>query len=171
MLIDATQGFEAQDMNIFHLAERNNKGIVLCVNKWDLLKTKMLIRTKFEEAIKTTGSVYRYSGTLISAFNKQRIHKTLKWLEVYKNRSKRIPTHKLNEVMLPIIAESQPPIYKGKRIKIKYVTQLPTAYPQFAFFCNLPQYIKESYMRFLENRLRENFDFTGVPMKIYFREK
>lgn len=174
MLIDATQGFEAQDMNIFRLAERNNKGIVLCVNKWDLVENKDAnSHIKFEEAIKKQLAPFTDIPVLfISALNKQRIHKTLEMaFEVYKNRSKRIPTHKLNEVMLPIIAESQPPIYKGKRIKIKYVTQLPTAYPQFAFFCNLPQYIKESYMRFLENRLRENFDFTGVPMKIYFREK
>jgi GTPase len=174
LLIDATQGFEAQDMNIFRLAERNNKGVIVCVNKWDLVDKKDAnSHIKFEADIKAQLAPFTDVPILfISALNKQRIHKTLETaFEVYKNRSKHIPTHQLNEIMLPLISENQPPIHKGKRVKIKYVTQLHTHYPQFAFFCNLPQYVKDPYMRFLENRLRENFDFSGVPIKIYFREK
>lgn len=174
LMIDATLGFEAQDMNIFRLAERNNKGVVLCVNKWDLVEGKDAnMHKKLTEVIKKQLAPFNDVPIIfISATSKQRIHKTLETaFEVYKNRSRKIPTHKLNEVLLPIIEELPPPIYKGKRVRIKYITQLPTAYPQFAFFCNLPQYVKEPYMRFIENRLRENFDFSGVPIKIYFRPK
>jgi GTP-binding protein len=173
LLLDASRGFDGQVQNIFWLAQRNHKGIVILVNKWDLVE-------------KDTGSVKAYTREIreaispftdvpilfISVKNKQRIFKAIETaVEVYKNRSRRIPTSKLNDVMLPIIQKTPPPATKGKYVKIKFCTQLPTPYPQFAFFCNLPQYVKDPYKRFLENKIRENFDFTGVPMNIFMRKK
>jgi len=173
LMIDAERGFESQDMNILKVISNNNKGLVIVVNKWDLIE-------------KDTHSVKYYSQTIkdkIAPFNdvpiiftsvtsKQRIHKVLETaLEVYKNRTQKIKTHLLNEFIQEVIATQQPPAYKGKYIKIKYATQLPTHYPTFAIFCNLPQYIKDPYKRFVENKLREKWNFNGCPVTIYFRQK
>jgi GTPase len=173
ILIDATQGFESQDQNIFHLAEKNRKGIVIVVNKWDLVDKETNTHKEFEERIRQ--QIAPFSDVPIvftSVKTKQRIIKTLEIArDVYKKRSIRITTSKLNDLMLPIIQETPPPALKGKYIRIKYVTQLKTSFPAFAFFCNHPKYVKDPYKRFLENKLRELFDFTGVPIQIYFREK
>lgn len=174
LLIDATQGIESQDLNIFHLAERNRKGIVILVNKWDLIENKDSKTLKiYEESIRSKIAPFRDVPILFtSTVTKQRILKALEAaMEVYENRTKKIPTHELNEVMLPVIEHYPPPAIKGKYIKIKYCTQLPTHSPSFAFYCNLPQYIKEPYKRYLENQLREKFNFTGVPIQIFFRKK
>lgn len=174
LLIDATQGIESQDLNIFHLAERNRKGIVILINKWDLVENKDSNSLKrYEEEIRNRIAPFRDVPILFtSTITKQRILKALETaMEVYENRTKKIPTHKLNEVMLPIIDYYPPPAVKGKYIKIKYCTQLPTHSPTFAFYCNLPQYIKDAYKRYLENQLREKFNFTGVPIQIFFRKK
>jgi GTP-binding protein len=173
LLLDATRGFDGQVENIFWLAQRNNKGIVILVNKWDLVEKDThavkLYTQKIKQAIEPFTDV---PILFMSVHTKQRIFKAIETaVEVYKNRSKRIPTRKLNDVMLPVIEHTPPPAYKGKYVKIKYITQLPTPYPQFAFFCNLPQYVREPYKRFLENKLRENFDYTGVPVTIYMRKK
>lgn len=173
LLIDATQGMEAQDVTIFSLVKRNRKGIVILVNKWDLIeKTSNTIRT-FQQLIQERIAPFRDVPIIFtSAITKQRIHKVLEVaVHVYENRIRKIPTAKLNNIMLETIEKNPPPSVKGKYVKIKYVTQLPTHAPSFAFFCNLPQYIKEPYRRFLENRLRESFDFTGVPIQIFFRKK
>ncbi|WP_422083524.1 ribosome biogenesis GTPase Der [Ulvibacterium sp.] len=174
LLFDATRGFDGQVENIFWLAQRNNKGIVILVNKWDLVGDKDTRTMKqYTQKIKQAMEPFTDVPVLfISVLTKQRIFKAIETaVEVYKNRSKRIPTRKLNDVMLPIIQNTPPPAYKGKYVKIKFITQLPTAYPQFAFFCNLPQYVREPYKRFLENKLREHFDFTGVPISIFMRKK
>jgi len=173
LLVDATQGIEAQDLNIFHLAERNRKGIVIVVNKWDLVEKETQTTKEFEEAIKLQIAPFRDVPIVFtSVFTKQRILKAVEVAEtVYHNRTKSIATRKLNDVMLPLIENYPPPAIKGKYIKIKYVTQLPTHAPTFAFFCNLPQYVNEPYKRFLENKLRENFDFTGVPIQLFMRKK
>jgi GTP-binding protein len=174
LLIDATKGIESQDLNIFHLAERNKKGIVILVNKWDLIENKDSKTLKlYEEEIRNRIAPFKDVPILFtSTITKQRILKALeKAMEVYKNRTKKIPTRELNEVMLPVIEHYPPPAVKGKYIRIKYCTQLPTHSPAFAFFCNLPQYIKEPYKRYIENQLRENFNFTGVPIQIFFRKK
>ena len=172
LLIDATRGFEGQDINIFHLAERNRKGIVILVNKWDLVEKDTHSTKKFEEMIRKRIQPYDVPIIFTSALTKQQIFKALETaVEVYKARSQRISTSKLNELLLPIIKDTPPPAIKGKYIKIKYITQLPTRTPQFAFFANLPQYVKDPYKRFLENQLRKNFDFTGVPISIYLRKK
>jgi len=173
ILIDATQGFESQDQNIFHLAEKNRKGVVIVVNKWDLVNKETNTHKEFEERIRQ--QIAPFSDVPIvftSVITKQRIIKTLEIArDVYKRRSIRITTSKLNDLMLPIIQNTPPPALKGKFIRIKYITQLKTSFPAFAFFCNHPQYVKDAYKRFLENQLREHFDFTGVPIQIYFREK
>lgn len=174
LLLDATRGFDGQVSNIFWLAQRNNKGIVVLVNKWDLVEDKETNTMKqYTQRIKKAMEPFVDVPILfISALTKQRIYKAIETaVEVYQNRSKKIKTRKLNDVMLPIIQHTPPPAYKDKYVKIKYITQLPTHYPQFAFFCNLPQYVREPYKRFLENKLRENFDFTGVPVTIYMRKK
>ena len=173
LVIDATQGFEAQDMNIFHLADSNRKGIVILVNKWDLVDKSHNTARDFEKAIREKISPFTDVPILfISALEKQRIFKAVETaVRVYENRARRIKTSELNEVMIPIVESTPPPATKGKYIRIKFCTQLPTASPKFAFFANLPQYIKEPYKRFVENKLRENFDFTGVPLDIYFRKK
>lgn len=173
ILLDATRGFDGQVQNIFWLAQRNNKGIVILVNKWDLVeKDTASVKAYTKEIREAIAPFTDVPIVFISALNKQRIYKAIeKAVEVYQNRSRRIPTRKLNEVMLPIIEKNPPPALKGKYVKIKYCTQLPTPYPQFAFFCNLPQYVKDPYKRFIENKLREHFEFTGVPITIFMRKK
>lgn len=173
LLIDAAECIHAQDLNILHLAERNRKGVVILVNKWDLIGKDTGTTKSFEAKIlNKTAPFTDVPIVFTSALTKQRILKALETaVQVYEKRIKRIPTSKLNNVMLQVIQEFPPPSVKGKNIKIKYVTQLPTHAPTFAFFCNLPQYIKEPYKRYLENKLREHFDFTGVPVQIFFRKK
>jgi GTP-binding protein len=173
VMLDATRGFDGQVQNIFWLAQRNNKGIVILVNKWDLVEKETNSVKEYTAKIKEVISPFEDVPILfISVLNKQRIYKAIETaVDVYKNRSKKIPTRKLNDIMLPIIEKTPPPATKGKYVKIKFCTQLPTPYPQFAFFCNLPQYVKDPYKRFLENKIRENFDFTGVPMTIFMRKK
>ena len=173
LILDATRGFESQDANIFWLAQRNRKGIVILVNKWDLVEKENNTAKEYEAVIRKEIEPFTDVPILfVSALNKQRIYKAIETaVAVYNNRTKRIPTRKLNEVMLPIIENYPPPAIKGKHIKIKFCTQLPTPMPQFAFFANLPQYVKDPYRRFIENKLRENFDFNGVPIDVYFRQK
>ncbi|MEC7646447.1 MAG: ribosome biogenesis GTPase Der [Bacteroidota bacterium] len=172
-IIDAERGFEAQDQRIFHIADRNKKGIVILVNKWDLLEKSTKTAQKFEDQIKKKIAPFTdVPIVFVSALEKQRLLKGLETaIKVYKNRSQRITTSVLNEVMLPLIENIPPPAVKGKYIRIKYCTQLPTKTPTFVFFANLPKYIKEPYKRYIENQLRENFDFSGVPIQIYFRKK
>ena len=173
VVLDATRGFDGQVQNIFWLAERNRKGVVVLVNKWDLVEKDNKTMKDYEKAIKKQMEPFTDVPVLfISTLTKQRIYKAIETaVEVYKNRSKKIKTSKLNEVLLPIIEHNSPPAYKGKFVKIKYIMQLPTPQPQFAFFCNLPQYVREPYKRFLENKLREHFDFQGVPVSVYMRKK
>ena len=174
ILIDAKDGLESQDVNLFHLAQKNGKGIVIVINKWDLVEGKETntIKTYTEQILRKIAPFTDVPIIFISALTKQRIFKAMEMaLEVYENMSKRITTSKLNDVLLPIIEKTPPPSTKGKQVKIKYITQLPTKKVCFAFFCNLPQYVSESYKRFLENRLREHFDFKGVPLFIFFRKK
>lgn len=173
LMIDATLGFESQDMNIFSLLQKNHRGIVLVVNKWDLLEKSNNTMRQFETELRERIAPFTDVPIVFtSVLTKQRLIKALEMaLKVYQSRSRRIPTAKLNEAMLPIVHASPPPSTKGKYVKVKYITQLKTRYPSFVFFCNLPQYVKEPYKRFVENRLREKFDFTGVPIEIYFREK
>lgn len=173
LLIDATRGIEAQDLYILSIIQKNNKGVVFLVNKWDLVEKDHDTTKQFEDEIRSrTAPFTDYPVLFISATTKQRIHKVLELImKVYENRRRKISTSQLNEVMLQIISATPPPATKGKHIKIKYVTQIPSAYPTFAFFCNYPQYIKDPYRRFVENRMRENFEFTGSPVKIYFRKK
>ena len=175
LMLDATRGIESQDLNIFSLVQKNSKGLVVCVNKWDLVedKSQKAIET-FLQAIRNRLAPFTdFPILFISVHNKQRIFKVLGTAkEVYDNRNNRISTAKLNELMLPIIENYPPPAWKGKYIKIKYVTQLPNVHtPSFVFFANLPQWIKEPYKRFLENKIRENFNFTGTPINIFIREK
>lgn len=173
LLIDATRGLESQDMSILSLIQKNNKGMIILVNKWDLIEKDNNTALQMERDIKEkTAPFTDYPVLFISAINKQRIHKVLELIEqVNTNRNRKISTSELNEVMLGIINSNPPPSLKGKYVKIKYVTQLPIYTPTFAFFCNLPQYVKEPYRRFIENRMREKFDFSGVPIRIYFRKK
>lgn len=173
LMIDAVRGIEAQDLNILFLAERNRKGVIILVNKWDLVEKETNTMKAYEAEIRKKIAPFTDVPILfISALTKQRVHKTVEVImEVNENRNRRIKTSKLNELMLPIIEITPPPAIKGKYIKIKYVTQLPTRTPQFAFFANLPQYVKEPYKRFIENQLRKNFNFSGVPIEIYFRQK
>jgi GTP-binding protein len=173
MMIDATEGVQKQDLAIFSIIEKNNKGVVVLVNKWDLVEKDTKTAKEFEEGIREVLAPFRDLPILfISAINRQRIHKTLeKAIEVFENRSRRIPTARLNEMLLPIIEGTPPPAIKGKYVKIKYITQLPTPAPTFAFFCNLPQYVKDPYKRFLENQMREHFNFEGVPVRLFFRKK
>lgn len=173
LMIDATEGIESQDINIFHLAEKNKKGIVILVNKWDLIEKNTKTAKAFEEQIREKIAPFTDVPIIFtSVVEKQRIFKAVEAAaKVYENKLKKIPTSKLNDIMLPIIESYPPPSVKGKYIKIKYITQINAASPMFAFFCNLPQYIKEPYKRFLENKLRENFDFSGIPVQIYFRQK
>jgi GTP-binding protein len=173
LLIDATRGIEAQDLNIISLIQKNNKGMIILVNKWDLIEKENNTTILFEKDIREkTAPFTDYPILFISATNKQRIHKILELIEqVNQNRNRKISTSELNEVMQEVIKNNPPPSLKGKYVKIKYVTQLPVYTPAFAFFCNLPQYVKDPYKRYLENRMREKFDFSGVPIRIFFRKK
>ena len=173
LLVDATRGFEGQDQNIFWLAEKNRKGIVILVNKWDLVEKDTHTTKDFEEKIRREIAPFTDVPIIfISALTKQRIFKAIETaVEVYENRKQRIPTSKLNDTMLEIVKQNPPPAYKGKYIKIKYCMQLPSPTPQFVFFANLPQYVKDPYKRYVENQLRTYFNFTGVPITIYFRKK
>jgi GTP-binding protein len=175
LMIDATQGIESQDMNIFSLIQKNRKGLVVCVNKWDLVENKEQIVVKtFENAIRERLAPFTdFPIVFSSAVTKQRVLKVLETAkEVFARRKTKIPTHKLNEVLLPVIGHTPPPSNKGKYIKIKYITQLPnTQVPSFVFFCNLPQWIKDPYKRFLENRIRDHWNLSGTPINIIIREK
>lgn len=172
-MVDAEEGIQKQDLNIYYIIEKNSKGVVVLVNKWDLIEKENNTMKEFEEKVRKQLAPFNDVPIIFtSTITKQRIHKALETAtEVYQERIKKIPTSKLNEVMLDIIAATPPPSVKGKYVKIKYIQQLPTHAPSFAFFCNLPQYIPDSYKRFVENRLRENFGFKGVPIKIFFRKK
>ncbi|HIX02683.1 MAG TPA: ribosome biogenesis GTPase Der [Candidatus Odoribacter faecigallinarum] len=173
LLLDATRGMEAQDLNIFHLIERNQKGVVIVVNKWDLIEKDNKTLLQYENDIREKISPFRDVDIIFaSALTKQRLLKALETaLRVYENRQQKIKTSELNKVMLEAIENYPPPATKGKFVKIKYVAQLPTHAPSFAFYCNLPQYVREPYKRFLENKIRENWDFKGVPMQIFMRKK
>jgi GTP-binding protein len=175
LMLDATRGIESQDLNIFSIVQKNRKGLVVCVNKWDLVedKSQVAIKTYINTIRERFAPFTDFPILFISALTKQRILKVLETSkDVYDNRRKRIPTAKLNEIMQPIIERTPPPAWKGKYIKIKYVTQLPAgSVPSFAFFCNLPQWIRDPYKRFLENKIRDNWDFSGTPINIIIREK
>ncbi len=173
LVLDATRGVEGQDVSIFHLIHRNKKGIVVVVNKWDLIEKDNHTMKKFEEDIlEKFAPVVDIPIVFTSALTKQRILKILEdAMMVFENRNRHIATSKLNELLLELIEAYPPPAYKGKYIKIKYITQLPTKIPSFAFFCNLPQYIRDPYKRYLENKIRDNFNFKGIPIQLYFRQK
>lgn len=174
LMLDATQGLEQQDLNIFSLIQRNHKGVVIVVNKWDLVQKETNTHRDFEQLIKERIAPFDDVPIVFtSVINKQRIHKVLETArDVYQARSRRISTAELNDTLLPIVKEQNPPpSVKGKWVKIKYITQLPTPHPQFVFFCNLPQYVRDPYKRFVENRMRELWNFHGVPITIYFRAK
>jgi GTPase len=173
LIIDATRGFEGQDQSIFWLAEKNRKGVVILVNKWDLVEKDTMSTRDYEAKIREELMPFVDVPILfVSALTKQRLLKALEaTVQVYENRQQRIPTSKFNDYMLKIIENHPPPALKGKFVKIKYCMQLPTPTPQFVFFANLPQYVKDAYKRFLENKIRENWDFEGVPIDIYIREK
>ena len=174
LLIDAEDGMTAQDINVLHLAERNNKGVVILVNKWDLVEEKETntIKKYEEQILEKIAPFTDIPIVFTSVVTKQRVFKALeKAVEVHKNRIQKIKTSELNDFFLPLIENQAPPATKGKYIKIKFVTQLPTHAPSFAFFCNLPQYVKDPYKRFLENKLRAKWDFNGVPIRIFIRKK
>ena len=173
LIIDATRGFEGQDQSIFWLAEKNRKGVVILVNKWDLVEKDTMSTRDYEEKIRKELMPFTDVPILfVSASTKQRLLKALEaTVQVYENRQQRIPTSKFNEFMLKVVEAYPPPATKGKYVKIKYCMQLPTQTPQFVFFANLPQYVKEPYKRYLENKIREKWDFSGVPIDIYIREK
>ncbi|MCH1613602.1 MAG: ribosome biogenesis GTPase Der [Flavobacteriales bacterium] len=172
-MIDANEGVQKQDLSIFSVIEKNKKGVVLLINKWDSIEKDTSTLKEYEENILSKIAPFTDIPILfISALNKQRIHKALESaMEVFDNRKQKIPTSKLNEVMLAAIEKNPPPALKGKYVKIKYVTQLPTHSPVFAFFCNLPQYVKDPYKRYLENQLRKVFNLKGVPIRIVFKKK
>jgi GTP-binding protein len=174
VMIDATRGFEGQDQSIFWLAEKNKKGVVILVNKWDLVENKETNSVKEYEAM-VRREIAPFTDVpilFVSVLTKQRIFKAIETaVKVFENRSKRIPTSKLNETMLEVIKQNSPPAWKGKFVKVKYCMQLPTLTPQFVFFCNLPQYVRDPYKRFIKNKLREIYDFEGVPVIVYFRQK
>jgi len=173
LMVDATRGFEGQDQSIFWLAAKNRKGIIILVNKWDLVEKDTMSTRDYEAKIRKELEPFTDITILfVSALTKQRLLKALEeTVKVYENRKQRIPTSKFNDFMLKLIEAYPPPALKGKYVKIKYCMQLPTPTPQFVFFANLPQYVKEAYKRFLENKIRENWDFSGVPIDIYIREK
>ena len=173
IVIDAVDGIEAQDMNIFSLAVKRNKGIVILVNKWDLIDKETNTARDYEKGLRQKIAPFTdVPIVFISALEKQRIFKAVdNAMEVYENRTKKITTSKLNDWLQEVMAAKNPPSYRGKFIKIKYVTQLKTYYPAFAFFCNHPKHIKQDYKNYLANKLREEFNFTGVPIRLYFRQK
>jgi GTP-binding protein len=172
-MVDATEGIQKQDLSIFYMIEKNSKGVVVLVNKWDLLDKDQNTVKKYEDKLREQLAPFNDVPIIFtSTLTKQRIHKSIETaMTVYENRIQKIPTSKLNDVMLDIVHATPPPAMKGKYIKIKFIQQLPTHAPSFAIFCNLPQYITDGYKRFFENRLREKFDFEGVPVKIFFRKK
>jgi len=173
-MVDATEGIQKQDLNIFYVIEKNRKGVVVVINKWDLVEDKQTMTTKeYEDQVREQLAPFNDVPIIFtSTITKQRLHKALeKTMEVFENRIQKIPTSELNNFCLSIIERNPPPANKGKYIKIKFVTQLPTHAPAFAFFCNLPQYIPESYRRFLENKLRAQYNFEGVPIRVFFRKK
>ena len=173
VIIDAERNVEAQDVNIITLAQRQGKGIVLMVNKWDLIEKDSRTSEKFKTEILEKLAPIDYLPIMFtSVINKQRIYQVMeKAVAVYENKTKKVPTSKLNDTILPLIERTPPPSMKGKMVQIKYITQVTARFPSFAFFCNLPQYVQPSYQRFLENRIRENFDFEGVPIRLIFRKK
>ncbi|MBX2873747.1 MAG: ribosome biogenesis GTPase Der [Saprospiraceae bacterium] len=173
LLIDAQTGVEAQDLSIFRLAIKRNKGVVILVNKWDLMEKETNTARDFEKEVRNRLAPFNDVPVIFtSVLEKQRIFKAIEAaLAVYENRQRKIKTSELNDIMLEAIERTPPPAYRGRFIKIKYVTQLPTYYPAFAFFCNSPKHIKESYRNYLENQIRKNFDFTGVPISVFFRNK
>lgn len=173
-MIDATDGLQKQDLNIFYMIEKNKKGVVVLVNKWDLIEEKDQHYTKeYEDKLREDLAPFKDVPILFtSTITKQRLHKALeKTMEVFENRNQKISTSELNDFFQDVISRNPPPAIKGKYIKIKFVTQLPTHSPSFAFFCNLPQYIRDPYRRFLENKMRQRFNFEGVPIRIFFRKK
>lgn len=173
-MVDATEGIQKQDLNIFYVIEKNRKGVVVLINKWDLIDDKETMSAKeYEDKVREQLAPFKDVPILFtSTVTKQRLHKALeKAMEVYENRTQKIPTSELNNFCLSVIEKNPPPALKGKYIRIKFVTQLPTHAPAFAFFCNLPQYIPDSYKRFLENKLRAHYNFEGVPIRIFFRKK
>jgi GTP-binding protein len=173
LMIDAKDGIESQDMNILKLCEKNNKGVVIVVNKWDLVEKESNTHVEYtKKVLEKTAPFSDLPVVYTSVLNKQRIFKVLETAhQVYKNRRNTITTSKLNDVMQPIIERYSPPMVRGTRVKINYITQLKLAYPAFVFFSNLPQHIKEPYQRYLENQMRKHFNFTGVPITMYFRQK
>ena len=173
LVVDATRGFEGQDQNIFWLAEKNKKVVVILINKWDLIEKETNTMRDFEAMVRKQIEPFTdVPIVFISALTKQRLFKAIETaVEVFENRKNKIPTSKLNDAMLNIVKSYPPPATKGKFVKIKYCMQLPTPTPQFAFFCNLPQYVRDPYKRFIENKLREMYSFTGIPITIYFRQK
>jgi GTP-binding protein len=173
LVLDATRGVEGQDVSIFHLIHRNKKGIVVVVNKWDLVeKDNHTMKTFERDILEKFAPIVDIPIVFTSALTKQRILKILEEaMMVFENQNRRIATSKLNELLLEFIEAYPPPAHKGKYIKIKYITQLPTKIPSFAFFCNLPQYVKDPYKRYLENKIRSNFNFKGIPIQLYFRQK
>lgn len=172
-MIDATEGIQKQDLTIYYMAEKNHKGVVVLVNKWDLVEKDTMTANEYEKNLREQLAPFNDVPIIFtSVITKQRIHKALeKAMEVHDNRIRKISTSELNDVMLPIIDSNPPPSLKGKYVKIKYVQQLPTHAPAFAFFCNLPQYVPDSYKRFLENKIRGLYNFEGVPVRIFFRKK
>ena len=173
LMVDATRGFESQDQNIFWLADKNRKGVIILINKWDLVEKETNTMRDFEAQVRRQIAPFTDVPIIFtSVLTKQRLLKAIETaVEVFENRKRRISTSKLNETMLEIVQQNSPPATKGKYVKIKYCMQLPTPTPQFAFFSNLPQYVKEPYKRYVENQLREHYNFSGVPITIYFRQK
>lgn len=173
LMVDATEGIQKQDLTIFYAIEKNRKGVVVVINKWDLIEKDHMSTKNYEEEVRHQLAPFNDVPIIFtSTITKQRLHKVLeKAMEVYQNRTQKIPTRKLNDFVLEIVKKNPPPSIKGKYIKIKYATMLPTHAPAFAFFCNLPQYIKDPYKRYVENQLREHFNFEGVPLRLFFRKK
>ena len=173
LMVDATRGFESQDQNIFWLADKNRKGVIILINKWDLVEKETNTMRDFEAQVRRQIAPFTDVPIIFtSVLTKQRLLKAIETaVEVFENRKRRISTSKLNETMLEIVQQNSPPATKGKFVKIKYCMQLPTPTPQFAFFSNLPQYVKDPYKRYVENQLREHYNFSGVPITIYFRQK
>ena len=173
LMVDATRGFESQDQNIFWLADKNRKGVIILINKWDLVEKETNTMRDFEAQVRRQIAPFTDVPIIFtSVLTKQRLLKAIETaVEVFENRKRRISTSKLNETMLEIVQQNSPPATKGKFVKIKYCMQLPTPTPQFAFFSNLPQYVKDPYKRYVENKLREHYNFSGVPITIYFRQK
>ncbi len=173
LMIDATRGVESQDQKIFQLIQKNKKGVVVLINKWDLIEKDTMTTKKYEAEIREKFAPFvDFPIVFTSVLTKQRIHKALEFaVQVFENKTRKIPTSKLNEAMQQIVQDNPPPSLKGKYIKIKYIMQLPTNTPAFAFFCNLPQYVRDPYKRFLENKIRKMWDFSGVPVQIFMRKK